>query len=104
MLFEKLTKNYVDRVKKSEPKMDFDEEKREYSKSVTIIFPKISEANSTSGAFFNPYKNYYFFLGAKDDLNDVKCCKCHKTGHYTNKCPEIKPKVTKRPLKLQKNG
>jgi hypothetical protein len=32
----------------------------------------------------------------------VECYKCHKKGHYANKCPEIKAKDTKGPLKARK--
>ena len=33
---------------------------------------------------------------------DMECYKCHKKGHYANKCPEIKAKDTKGPLKVRK--
>ena len=26
------------------------------------------------------------------DLTDVECFKCHKKGHYANKCPDAKAK------------
>ena len=32
----------------------------------------------------------------------MECYKCHKKGHYANKCPEIKAKDTKGPLKVRK--
>ena len=64
-------------------------------------FPKKTESNSTSGATYSPYKKSGTF-GAKDDLKDVECYKCHKKGHYANKCPEIKAKDTKGPLKARK--
>ena len=37
-----------------------------------------------------------------DDLKDVECFKCHKKGHYANKCPEIKVKDGKPPVKVRK--
>jgi hypothetical protein len=81
-----------DRAKKSEPKKDFGKDKREFSKSVAT-FSKKSEANTTSGATFSPYKKSGP-SGVKDDLKDVECYKCHKKGHYANKCREIKAKDT----------
>ena len=41
--------------------------------------PKKNEANSTLGATFSPYKKSGTF-GTKDDLKDVECFNCHKTG------------------------
>ena len=38
----------------------------------------------------------------KGDLKDVECYKCHKMGHYANKCAEIKVKDTKGLLKVRK--
>ena len=67
-----------DRVKISDPKNDFVKDKRDYPKSVAT-FPKKTEANSTVGATFSPYKMSNTF-GAKDDLNDVECYQCHKNG------------------------
>ena len=37
-----------------------------------------------------------------DDLKDVECFKCHKKGHYANKCPESKAKDAKAPMKVRK--
>jgi len=37
-----------------------------------------------------------------DDLMDVECFKCHKKGHYANKCPESKAKDGKAPMKVRK--
>jgi len=34
-------------------------------------------------------------LSVKNDMKDVDCFKCHKKGHYANKCPEIKAKDAK---------
>jgi len=31
----------------------------------------------------------------------VECYKCHKIGHYAKKCPEIKAKDTKGPIKVR---
>ena len=33
--------------------------------------------------------------GKTMDLEDVKCFKCHKKGHYANKCPDAKTKKGK---------
>ena len=55
--------------------------------------PKKTEANSTAGATFGPYKKSSLF-GAKDDLKDVECFKSDKNGHYANKYPEIEAKDT----------
>ena len=30
------------------------------------------------------------------DLKDVECFKCHKKGHYANKCPDAKSKVDRK--------
>ena len=56
MLFEKPAKSHLllaifwkFRVEKSEPKKDFDKDKRDYPESVAT-FPKKTEANSPSGA------------------------------------------------------
>ena len=93
--------NFVhDRVNKSEPKNDFDKDKRDYRKSVAT-FPKKPEAISTSGATSGPYKKSGTF-GGKDNLKDVECYIYHKKGHYANKCPEIKAKDTKGTLKVRK--
>ena len=64
-------------------------------------FPKKTETNSTPGEVFSLNKKSGTF-GAKDDLKDVECYKCHKKEHYANKCPEIKAKDTKGPLKVRK--
>ena len=64
-------------------------------------FPEKTEANSISGETFSPYKKFGTF-GVKDDLKDVECYKCHRNGHYANKCPEIKAKDTERLLKVRK--
>jgi len=79
---------------------NFGKDKRDYPKSVAT-FPTKTEANSTSGETSSPYNKSGTF-GAKDDLKDVGCYKCHKKGHYANKCPEIKAKDTKGRLKLEK--
>ena len=90
----------LDRVKKSEPKKEFGKEKREYPKGMAT-FPKKHETKSTSEANFIPYKKSGTF-GVKDDFKDVECYKCHKKGHYTKKCPEVKAKASKGPLKVRK--
>ena len=47
------------------------------------------------GSTFSGYKKPGKF-SVENDMNDVECCcfKCHKMGHYANKCPEIKAKDT----------
>ena len=35
-------------------------------------------------------------------MKDVECFKCHKKGHYANKCPEIKAKDAIRAFKVRK--
>ena len=89
-----------DRVKKSEPKKEFTKEKKDYSQSASS-FKKKGEANSSTGASFSGYKKPASF-SAEKDMKDVECFKCHKKGHYANKCPEIKAKDTKGPLKARK--
>ena len=37
----------------------------------------------------------------KKDMNDVECFKCHKKGHYADKCPEIKAKDAKEAFKVR---
>ena len=87
-----------DRAKRPEPEKEFTKDKKDYSQSASS-FKKKGEANSISGATFSPYKKSGP-SGVKDDLKDVECYKCHKKGHYANKCPEIKD--TKGPLKVRK--
>ena len=58
---------------------------------LVTTFLKKYEVNSTSGATFSLYKKSCTF-GAKDDLKDVECYKCHKRG-VVNKCPENRPKT-----------
>ena len=35
------------------------------------------------------------------DIKDVECFKCHKKGHYANKCPDAKAKDGKRFFKVR---
>ena len=88
-------------MKKSEPKKEFNKEKRHYPKSVAT-FPKKYEAKSTSGELFSPLQEIWDTFGAKDELKDVECYKCHKNGTLCNKCPIMKAKDTKWPLKVLK--
>ena len=36
------------------------------------------------------------------DMNNVECNRCHKKGHYANKCPEAKPKDSEGTFKVRK--
>ena len=36
------------------------------------------------------------------DMKNVECYRCHKRGHYTNKCPEANPKDRKGAFKVRK--
>ena len=90
----------LDRIKNSEPKMDFGKDKRDYSKSVAT-FPKKTEVNLTSGATFSPYKKSSTF-GAKDDLKDVMHTNAKMDIMQTN-VPKLRPKIRRGRLKL-KNG
>jgi hypothetical protein len=42
--------------------------------------------------------------GKSADLKEVECFKCHKKGHYANKCPEAKDKDSKGVFKVRKLG
>ena len=64
-------------------------------------FKMKGEANSSMGASFSSYKKPRNFSVEKD-MRDVECFKCHKKGHYANKCPEIKAKDGKGSLKYAK--
>ena len=88
-----------DRVKKSEPKMDFGK-KRDYPKSVAI-FRKKNEDNSISGISFSPYKKSDTF-GAKDDLKDVQCFKCHKKDLMRTNVPKLRSKIQRGRSKCEK--
>ena len=35
-------------------------------------------------------------------MKNVECYRCHKKGHYANKCPEAKPKDSKGTFKVRK--
>ena len=35
-------------------------------------------------------------------MKNVECYCCHKKGHYANKCPEAKPKDSKRTFNVRK--
>jgi len=35
-------------------------------------------------------------------MKNVECYRCHKKGHYANKCPEVKPKDSKGTFKVRK--
>ena len=89
-----------DRVKRPEPKEEFTKEKKDYSQSASS-FKKKGEANSSTGASFSGFKKPASFSVEKD-MKDVECFKCHKKGHYANKCPEIKAKDAKGAFKVRK--
>jgi hypothetical protein len=55
-------------------------------------FSKKTEANLTLGATFSPYKKSGTF-GAKDDLKDVECYKCHKKDIMRTNVPNLRPKI-----------
>jgi hypothetical protein len=58
------------------------------------------EVSKKPGKAFTPTKPYGTTKTL--DLKDVECFKCHKKGHYANKCPEIKAKDTKGVFKVRR--
>ena len=88
-------------LKKVEPKKEFFKPRKDFPAAVSN-FKKGGENNSSAGAPFSGFKKSGSASSRGDDLKDVECFKCHKKGHYANKCPEIKVKDGKPPVKVRK--
>ena len=59
-----------------------------------------SNSKAPSGAFF--VKDAKVSSSGKTmDLKDIECFKCHKKGHYANKCPDAKAKDGKGHFKVR---
>ena len=72
-----------ERIKRPEPKKDA----KDKGADGPISRKQVIYSKTPSGASFaketkvsNPGKTM--------DLKDVECFKCHKKGHYANKCPD----------------
>ena len=84
----------TDRVKKSDVKKD----KRDppYSPGVA---KKTADTKASGGSY--PYIKKTGNLAKAVDMTNVECYRCHKKGHYANKCPEAKPKNSKGTFKVR---
>jgi hypothetical protein len=72
-----------------EPKKEFSKPRKDFPTAVSN-FKKGDENNFSVGASPGGFKKSGSASSRVDDLKDVECFKCHKKGHYANKCPEIK--------------
>ena len=76
-----------ERIKRPEPKKD-------RSADGPIYWKQGSYSKTASGASF--VKEAKVSNSGKTlDLEDVECFRCHKNGHYANKCPDAKAKEGK---------
>ena len=86
----------TDRVKKADVKKEKTDPP--YSHGVAR---KIADTKASGGS--DPYiSKIPGSLANAVDMKNVECCRCHKKGHYANKCPEAKPKDSKGTFKVRK--
>ena len=63
---------------------------------LTYLIKKGSESTFPARASPGDFKKSGSPSPRVDDLKDVECFKCHKKGHYANKCPESEANESKR--------
>jgi len=89
-----------ERIKKWNLKRNFLNPEKIFRQRFQIL--KGGENTFSAGASPGSLKKSGSLSSRVDDLKDVEYFKCHKKGHYANKCPESKVKDGKAPMKVRK--
>ena len=88
---------FGDRVKKPDVKKD----KRDQSYSAGVA-KRTADTKASGGSYPNIAKKTPGNSAKAVDMAEVECYRCHKKGHYANKCPEAKAKDSKGVFKARK--
>ena len=91
-----------ERIKKVDPKKEFSKPSKDFPTAVSN-FKRGAKVTSRRGHLPVVSKNQEVQVQGLTTLRMWNASKkCHKKGHYANKCPEIKVKDGQPPVKFQK--